>query len=79
MPMDDLVSVGWHKGELDFRVSMSISQLDAAQMKEFRSMALIALAEAQRIWFDAWMDRPENRAYQATPRRIEVPIHEQTR
>ena len=60
-----ILTVGFDKGEADYRLHLDWADLSPAQMNEFRAMLVVAIAQAEKFWVDAQMARPENRAYQA--------------
>ena len=46
----DLLSIGFHKGEADFRVSMLAQDLSFGDMQELRAMIPVAIAELEGVW-----------------------------
>lgn len=48
--MENILTVGYHKGEMDFGVNGSIRDLTYPQMKEFREMCVVALGQAENMW-----------------------------
>lgn len=48
-----LISIGWGKGEMDFGVNCSVSDLSIVQMNQLRIMTFVAIGEAHRMWRDA--------------------------
>ena len=46
----DLITIGYHKGEMDFRVSAVIGTLDYKQLKELREMIIVAIYVAEDMW-----------------------------
>lgn len=48
----NILTVGWHKGEMDFGINGSITELSYEQMKSFREMLMVAIGQAERMWSD---------------------------
>lgn len=48
--MDNILSVGKNKGEMDFAISATISDLSQEQMAEFREMIVVAIGVAEQMW-----------------------------
>lgn len=48
--MKDIITVGYHKGEMDFGVNGSITELNLEQMNELRIMTMVAIGQAESIW-----------------------------
>ena len=48
----DLITVGYHKGEMDFGISSVVGVLTYEQMKELREMIVVAIGQAERMWAD---------------------------
>ena len=46
----DIITVGWHKGECDFRVSAEIQELGPGKMKDLREMIVVAIGSAEAMW-----------------------------
>ena len=46
------LSVGYHKGEMDFGVTCSIEDLTYEQMRELREMTIVAIGIMERMWGD---------------------------
>lgn len=46
----NFISVGWHKGEMDFSVNCSIADLSYEQMKSLREMIVVGIGQAERMW-----------------------------
>ncbi len=46
----NLLTVGYHKGEMDFGVNCSIDELTYEQMRDFREMVCIAVGQAEQMW-----------------------------
>lgn len=47
---NNILTVGYHKGEMDFGVNCSISDLNQEQMNEFRAMCMVAIGQAESMW-----------------------------
>jgi hypothetical protein len=45
-----LITIGYHKGELDFGVNSSITELSLSEMKELREMIIVAIYVAEDMW-----------------------------
>ena len=45
-----ILSVGYHKGEMDFGVNCSICDLSYEQMKELREMTIVMIGQAEQMW-----------------------------
>ena len=50
MKEQNLLTVGYHKGEMDFGVNCSIDELTYEQMKDFREMVCVAVGQAEQMW-----------------------------
>lgn len=46
----DLISVGYHKGEVDFSVNSSIEDLTLEELKKIREMLVVAIWCAEDMW-----------------------------
>lgn len=46
----ELFQVGWHKGEIDFSVSAIFTELTYEEMKEWREMVVVAIAQAENMF-----------------------------
>ena len=46
----NILTVGWHKGEMDFGINCDIDELDIKQMHEFRVMVCVAIGQAENMW-----------------------------
>lgn len=61
-----LISVGTDKdGGMDFAINIEITELNHRDMVQLRNMICCAIAEAETIWRDAFMRKPENQARKA--------------
>ena len=47
---NNILTVGYHKGEMDFGVNSSIRDLSYEQMKELRQMICVAIGVAESMW-----------------------------
>lgn len=47
---NNFLTVGYHKGEMDFGVNTSIQDLTFEQMKDFREMTIVAIGQAENMW-----------------------------
>lgn len=45
-----LITIGYHKGELDFGVNTEISNLTREQLFELRSTVITAIVQAENMW-----------------------------
>ena len=48
--MDALITIGYHKGELDYGVSAQVGALTLKQMREVRQMIVVAIWCAEDMW-----------------------------
>lgn len=48
--MENILTVGYHKGEMDFGVNSSIESLTYEQMSHFREMVCVAIGQAEHMW-----------------------------
>lgn len=48
--MKEILTVGYHKGEMDFGVNASIRDLSYEEMSKFREMLVVAIGQAERMW-----------------------------
>jgi len=53
MKEQQILSVGYHKGEMDFGVNSSIRDLSHEQMNQFRQMLIVAIGQAERMWSES--------------------------
>lgn len=44
------LTVGYHKGEMDFGINCSIEDLTYEQMRDFRGMVCVAVGQAEQMW-----------------------------
>jgi len=44
------ITIGYHKGEMDFGVNGSIMDLNRTQMKDLREMLCVAIHQAESMW-----------------------------
>ena len=44
------LSVGYHKGEMDFGVNCKVGNLTYEQMKELREMIVVAIGQMELMW-----------------------------
>lgn len=56
-----LITIGFHKGEMDFGVSCEVGILDFKTLEKLRSMVITAIWCAE----DMWKRNNEPKAYQA--------------
>ena len=52
-----ILTVGYHKGEMDFGVNGSIRELTREQMREFREMVVVAIGKAESMWTSEYEKR----------------------
>ncbi|HDL02488.1 MAG TPA: hypothetical protein ENH20_01490 [Candidatus Pacearchaeota archaeon] len=60
------LSIGYHKGEMDFRVNYSVSELTYKQMKELREMTIVGIGRMERMWATAQEKKREPPNYPKT-------------
>lgn len=46
----DLITIGYHKGEMDFGVNCSISDMTLEEFNELRIMTIVAIGQAESMW-----------------------------
>ncbi len=46
----DFLSVGYHKGEMDFGVNSSVIKLSYEEMGELRKMIVVAIGTMEDMW-----------------------------
>lgn len=63
----NIISVGYHKGEMDFGVNSSICDLSLKQMNELRVMTIVAIGVAEGMWSRAREKDPGVQASSTTP------------
>lgn len=61
----NIITVGFHKGEMDFGVNASIADLSLADMNQLRIMTMVAIGQAESMWRHARESAPENQAFQS--------------
>ena len=44
------LSVGCHKGEMDFSIAATVCDLDYEEMNELRSMIIVAIGTMEGMW-----------------------------
>lgn len=47
---NEILTVGFDKGEADFRVNHEIYDLSREQMKDFREMIIVGIGIAEEMW-----------------------------
>jgi hypothetical protein len=47
---ENILTVGWNKGEVDFSVRATIQDLSHSQMTEFRVMCMVAIGIAEDMY-----------------------------
>ena len=68
MSMDTpLLKVGWHKGEIDFEVSCSITDMDLEDFSTFREMLVVAIGTAEDMWRRANAERYPSQQREGKP------------
>lgn len=55
---EHILSVGYHKSEMDFGVNCSIVDLSYEQMNELRIMTMVMIGQAESMWRRARQDSP---------------------
>lgn len=53
----ELITVGWHKGEVDFRVSGMAADLTFEQMQQLRAMIPVAIAQLENMFMRGVQER----------------------
>jgi len=48
--VEDLLTVGFHKGEMDFGIKGSVQNLTIEELKDFRNMIIVAIYVAEDMW-----------------------------
>jgi len=46
----DLISIGYHKGEVDFSINCEITNLTLEELKDIREMIVVAIWQAEDMW-----------------------------
>ena len=46
----ELFSVGYHKGEIDFSVSLNVSELSFKEMENLRSIIVVGIGILEDMW-----------------------------
>ena len=46
----NIIEIGYHKGEMDFGINCSISDLTLDQLNELRIMTIVAIGQAESMW-----------------------------
>lgn len=46
----DFITIGYHKGEMDFGVNGSIEDLTLKEFDELRIMTMVAIGQAESMW-----------------------------
>lgn len=68
MDFRPIITIGFDKnGEADFRVNMSIAEVDRADMEELTRMIPWAIKEALSLWLDHGPPSKEQQAASALP------------
>jgi hypothetical protein len=44
------ISVGYHKGEMDFSISGEVGDLDYSEMNDLRQMIVVAIGTMEDMW-----------------------------
>ena len=47
---ENIITVGWNRGEMDFGVNCAIEDLTYEQMKSLREMICVAIGQAEQMW-----------------------------
>ena len=50
MNEQNILTVGYHKGEMDFGINCSIDELSYEEMRAFREMVCVAIGQAEQMW-----------------------------
>lgn len=56
--MENIIAIGYHKGEIDFGVNTSITNLTLEQLNELRIMTIVAIGQAESMWRNANEPKP---------------------
>jgi len=64
MEEQPIITVGYHKGEMDFGVNGSVQDLSLEEMDELRIMMCVVIQQAQNMWSRHRESLPENQAMQ---------------
>ena len=48
--MENIITIGYDKGKIDFGVNVNISDLSYEQMNRLRIMTMVAIGQAERMW-----------------------------
>ena len=46
----NFLTVGYHKGEMDFGVNCSVADLTYEEMKKLREMTVVAIGQMEMMW-----------------------------
>lgn len=57
MELEQILTVGYHKGEMDFGVNGSIADLTREEMRNFREMVVVAIGQAEQMWGRSWQEK----------------------
>jgi hypothetical protein len=47
---DPFISVGYHKGEMDFSIAGTVQELSYAEMNDLRAMLVVAIGTMEDMW-----------------------------
>ena len=48
--MKEIITIGYHKGEMDFGVNGSVVDLSLEELNQLRIMTCVAIQQAQNMW-----------------------------
>ncbi len=47
---DPYISIGYHKGEMDFSIAATVCELNYEEMNDLRSMIVVAIGTMEDMW-----------------------------
>jgi hypothetical protein len=47
---DPYISVGYHKGEMDFAIAATVQELSHEEMNDLRAMIVVAIGTMEDMW-----------------------------
>ena len=62
-----MLTIGFHKGDVDYELHADINNLTLEEMQKFRMMIPVAIGETEETWKRSEMARPENMACASEP------------
>jgi hypothetical protein len=64
----NLITIGWHKSEMDFGINCSVATLTAEEMNELRIMAMVAISRAEMMWEKEQIEKTRGQAIKRSER-----------